>query len=79
MCDEPVNNLMDYFDKNNIETRSVFYPLHKQPCYPNDIDDSLFKNSIFAYEHGICLPSYPELEESKIEYICEKIKEYHNV
>ena len=79
MCDKPVKNLMNFFDKNNIETRTVFYPLHKQPCYLNHGEDSDFTNSIYAYEHGICLPSYPELEEIQVDYICDKIREYYNV
>ena len=79
ICDEPVKNLMKFFDNNNIETRTVFYPLHKQPSYINSGEDETFTNSIYAYEHGICLPSYPELEKLEVNYICNIIKEYFNV
>jgi len=79
MCEQPVKDLMKVFEENEIETRSVFYPLHKQPCYSNHGEDLDFPNSIYAYEHGICLPSYPELEEDKVNHICDVIKEYYNV
>lgn len=85
MCEDPVESLMDLFTRNGIETRTVFYPLHRQPCYKNkdesmDLDyDSTFPVSIHAYERGICLPSYPELEEHKIDYICDVLKEYFDV
>ncbi len=79
MCEEPVEALMTVFEKNEIEVRSVFYPLHKQPCYSECGDDVDFPNSIYAYEHGICLPSYPELEEDKVNYICDVIRKYYNV
>ena len=85
MCDDPVESLMDAFSSNEIETRTVFYPLHRQPCYRNGDEsldltyDKTFSTSIHAYEHGICLPSYPELEENQIDYICNVLKEYFNV
>ena len=79
MCEEPVEDLMKVFEDNEIETRTVFCPLHKQPCYLNHGEDSDFPNSIYAYEHGVCLPSYPELEEDKVNYICDVIRKYFNV
>ena len=69
---------MDVFEKNDIETRSVFYPLHKQPCYSGYGNDVDFPNSIYAYEHGVCLPSYPELEEEKVDFICSVIRKFYD-
>jgi len=81
LCDKPSLGLMEMLAENGIESRTVFYPLHKQPCYENKSkiieNKKTFHNTIHAFEHGICLPSYPELEESKIEYICEKIRNYY--
>tara|TARA_B100000131_G_scaffold305734_1_gene332030 strand:+ start:2370 stop:3476 length:1107 start_codon:yes stop_codon:yes gene_type:complete len=83
MCDKPVENLMNIFTEKGIETRTVFYPLHRQPCYKHQDEsmdwewDRTFRKSIHAYEHGVCLPSYPELEEEKVDYICNVIKEYY--
>ena len=84
ICDEPVEELMKYFEKNTIETRSVFYPLHRQPCYKNLdesqywLHDKTFSKSIYAYDHGVCLPSYPELEKNQIKYICDVIRKFYD-
>ena len=80
MCDEKTDGLTNHFAKNQIETRSVFYPLHKQPCYSSkfSFSDEDFPNSIKAYEYGLCLPSYPALEDEKIKFICDMAKEYFN-
>jgi perosamine synthetase len=74
-------NLMEFMKRNDIETRTLFYPLHRQPCFKgrwSTPGDECFKNSIHAYEHGICLPSYPSLEEEKIEYVCHKIRNFYS-
>ncbi len=78
--------LMDYFSKNGIQSRTFFFPLHKQPCFSYlgkdkegklDLDDKNFGNAIFGYEHGICLPVFPTLSEEQVKYICNKIKEFY--
>ena len=78
ICDDPVECLMKQFSDNEIETRTVFYPLHRQPCYEGFGEDKDFENSIYAYEHGICLPSYPALTLDKVDYICETIRNYYD-
>ena len=77
MTEEPVQGLMDHFKEKDIEVRSVFYPLHKQPCYTTSNNTFSFPNSTYAYDHGVCLPSYPALEEEKVEYICKSISNYY--
>lgn len=91
MSSSPVEGLLEHFKKKNIEVRTVFYPLHKQPCYSsprhqlytnNKGESTLngewnFPNSIHAYNHGVCLPSYPSLEKDKVDYVCDTIKEYY--
>mgnify|MGYP003146241380 FL=1 len=78
MCEKGAEGLSSYFSENEIETRSVFYPLHKQPCYQKRFinKDEDFKVSLEAYKLGLCLPSYPALEENKINFICDTIKKY---
>ena len=75
---KPALPLMDTLKANDIETRTIFYPLHTQPCYANSGDDSQFKNSMHAYEHGLCLPSYPALEDAQIDYVCQVIRDYYD-
>ena len=80
--------LMTYMKENDIETRTFFYPLHSQPCYkkkPNKIlkflgiaknDDDNFDVSMRMYNEGVCLPSFVNIKEEQIKYICTKINEY---
>jgi perosamine synthetase len=71
-------NLMKFMSENGIEARTFFYPLHKQPCMKQfSQNHKPFKNSIYVYEHGVCLPSYVALDGKKIEYICSAIEKYY--
>ena len=38
--------------------------------------DENFVNAIYGYENGICLPSFPTIDEEQIEYVCSIIKEF---
>lgn len=72
--------------KKGIQTRSFFYPLHKQPCFEKikhqsyhvqaDEDDA-FVNANYGYEHGICLPIYPGLQLDQVTYIIENIRKFY--
>ena len=74
--------LLEYLKTCNIGTNRVFYPLHMQPCYegarayPTDN----FPNSIWAYEHGLALPSSAKLTQAQVKYICQSVDHYqrHN-
>lgn len=76
---ENLQNLMEFLEKNGIQTRGMFYPLHKQPCYSMySYDDQEYTNSNYAYEHGLSLPVYYELKEKDIKFICETIKKFYS-
>jgi perosamine synthetase len=67
---------MEYMLQKGIEPRSIFYPLHKQPCYGYlDYKDDNFLSSMQCYERGICLPTWIGLSENQIEYISYAVKE----
>lgn len=73
------NELIDELQDLGIEGRSVFYPLSKQPCYAAYQNDDRyasrhFPNSIHLHDHGLCLPSFPSISESEIDYVCECIR-----
>lgn len=53
--------------EHDIECRRIFYPMHLQPYYK---DDSDCPNSIWAYQHGLALPSSVLLKENEIEEVC---------
>ena len=67
--DRKIKGIMKYLSSKDIETRTFFYPLHKQPCY----DAPILKDSTYVYNHGLCMPSYPELQTDQIEYVCKHI------
>lgn len=81
---DKAHELMAYMKDREIEPRTFFYPLHKQPSLKylhklrSDQGDDFFPNSIYGYEHGICLPVFPTLTEEQIIYICDVIKEFMN-
>jgi perosamine synthetase len=77
-------DVSDFMKDKGIEIRTVFYPLHKQPCFQKiykkfKYKDEDFVNSIYAFEHGLCLPNYPQLKDEEILYVCNTIKEYYDV
>lgn len=72
-------DLMSHMLSVGVEPRSFFVPLHQQPCYKLSLPDSHFPNSISAFEHGVCLPSYTALEESSVSLVCKTIRDYYHV
>lgn len=67
---------MFYMLQKGIEPRSMFYPLHRQPCYRYlNYSDADFINSIECYERGICLPTWIGLTEAQIKYVSQVVRE----
>lgn len=76
LVDDP-EALSRHLSGKNIGSLRFFYPLHRQPCYEYlGLDDSNFPNSMWAYDHGLSLPSSATLTDTEIEYICGEIKEF---
>jgi perosamine synthetase len=72
-----VDKLINYLEKNKIQTRGVFYPLHRQPCFSYlnyKTDDFPVTNKVNS--EGLCLPEFPNLKMNQIEYLCKKIINY---
>ena len=84
MCEElsylqdTVEDLMKVFEENEIETRSVFYPLHQQPCFnANGQTNKNLVQSELAAKETIALPIYPEMTEPMIEKVVTTISEFY--
>jgi perosamine synthetase len=75
---ENVEDLFKYLTDRDIQTRRLFYPLHMQPCYQYLNPKDAFPNSVWAYEHGLALPSSAKLSSDDIEYVCDAIKDFLN-
>lgn len=63
--------------KAGVDTRAFFFPMHKQPVFKKM---GLFKNerhpvSEKIAESGLYLPSGLNMDEKKVSFVCEKIKE----
>ena len=60
-------------DKEGIESRPLWKPMHKQPIYAelpayvNGVSEELFA-------HGLCLPSGPAVTEAQVRFIVEQFK-----
>lgn len=73
-----LKDLIVYLEKNAIQTRGFFYPLHRQPCFsylgyqPNDFPISNKLNAT-----GLCLPVHCSLKKNDIVYVCDKIKSFY--
>ena len=71
------HELMAFMKSREIEPRTFFYPLHRQPAFSYlKNNDSDFPNAIYGYEHGVCLPIFPSLTDAQVEYVCATIKEF---
>jgi dTDP-4-amino-4,6-dideoxygalactose transaminase len=68
-------DLRALFDKNNIETRPLWKPMHMQPLfkdapkYVNGVSEDLFNR-------GLCLPSGPKLTDNDLERINQCFKAF---
>ncbi|MDO8658538.1 MAG: DegT/DnrJ/EryC1/StrS family aminotransferase [Candidatus Levybacteria bacterium] len=75
---ENLPKLSEFLEKNGIQTRGMFYPLHKQPCFKMyKYKDDGYPNSIYAFEHGLSLPVHYHLKTNDIKYITDTIKKFY--
>lgn len=78
MC-EKAHELMEHLSVSGVQSRGFFFPLHKQPCFKEyNFFSRHFPNSIYGYEHGVCLPVFPELKEKDVKFICKLIKGFYD-
>jgi perosamine synthetase len=75
---ERKEGLIRHFEKNGIQTRSFFFPLHRQPCFSFlGYHKADFPVSNRGFEKGLSLPVHCDLREKDILTIGKKIKEYY--
>ncbi|GAB4294814.1 MAG: GDP-perosamine synthase RfbE/PerA [Marinilabiliales bacterium] len=71
--------LMEYLEDKGIQTRSFFYPLHRQPCFAYlDYKEVNFPNSNYLYDKGLSLPIFPDLTRGQIELVCNTIINFYS-
>jgi len=65
--------IMEALDKENIESRPIWKPMHLQPYYAGF--DFIGGNvSQYLFENGLCLPSDTKMTDSDLERVCSVIK-----
>ncbi len=64
-----------HLKENGIETRPAFHPVHLMPMY--FVEGFSLPVAEELASRGINLPSYPDLNENDVDYICNKIKEFY--
>lgn len=69
------DKLMMYLKTKKIGTRKVYPALHAEPVYGYD---QKFINTEIVAQKGLWLPSFIDLTDLQIEYICTNIKKFYN-
>jgi perosamine synthetase len=73
-----LTGLLDFMESKSIQTRRLFYPLHRQPCFSYlKYKENGFPNSNRAYDEGLSLPVHCGLKKEDIEYICNTIRKFY--
>ena len=70
------NKLINYLEKNSVETRIFYPPIHRLKPYKKPDQD--YKNSSDISDKGLWLPSSITLKNKEIDFICRKIKDFFN-
>jgi perosamine synthetase len=69
-------SVMANMKAKGIESRSMFYPLHRQPCYAAAAyDDQAFANSAECFRRGICLPTWVGLTDEQVRFVSVSLKD----
>ncbi|MBI5049142.1 MAG: DegT/DnrJ/EryC1/StrS family aminotransferase [Deltaproteobacteria bacterium] len=66
--------LLNFLEKNGVQTRSFFYPMHLQPALECFSNKRSLPVSEELYETGICLPLHFYMSKEDILFIIEKVK-----
>ena len=67
-------NIKVFFDRHGIETRPIFYPITSHDHLKHIKCDTT--NATILNNECAILPSYPELKEFEITYICDIVKKF---
>lgn len=72
MCDPA--HLVAELEKENIEARRVWKPLHSQPCYNYEAGACTFDGSRYVYAKCVCLPSDTNMTVEEQERVIYTVK-----
>lgn len=66
----------EFMLSKGVQTRRLFYPLHKQPCYADMGFDRHCPISAAAYDRGVSLPSAYSLSEEDQGFVIQAVKDF---
>lgn len=75
-CAVSRDKLMELMQKDGIETRPLFYPMHIMPPFYNKEAGCKVAESISA--QGVNLPTHAALTREDVKFICDRIKKHIN-
>lgn len=70
------DGVMEHLEKNGIESRTFFYPIHKQPFYRERYSGERYPNSDYISERGMNLPSGNTTTDDEIHRVVQVIRDY---
>lgn len=70
------DELMKSLERGGIETRTFFYPIHKQPYYSSRFANENFPVADDISMRGINLPSGNGLTEEEVSYVCQNVIDF---
>jgi perosamine synthetase len=70
------DQLIDYLNRNGIETRPVFYPIHIMPPYVNFGAPESLKVSADLSQRGMSFPTSVNLTEVELAHICKMVTKF---
>lgn len=68
------DDIMAGLEKEGIETRPVFYPMHSLPPYSNQHAEDSFPTADLIAQRGINLPTWAAMTPELVDYVCSKLK-----
>lgn len=71
---EQRDKFREYLTEKGIDTRPLFYPVHTMPMYSHRYQSHRVAEDISR--RGFNIPSYPDLTDSQLKFICETILDY---
>jgi len=71
-----IDKLVQYLKDKGIDSRRIFVPMNKMPYLKKTDIEYDFEIATKIYNNGITLPTYYELKDEEIIYICQQIKIY---
>ena len=65
--------LIDYFKQKKVDIRPFFYPISSLPMFKTNVNNV---EAYTIYKRGINLPSYHDITNEEIKYVCDGLREF---